>query len=281
MMWKTAVGNRFSVKAGSYDQYALVQKEMAAQLYRMIGNGTAPESIHKLLEVGCGTGGLTRLVRGHFPHADYQALDIAPGMLQQAKARLEQGGQDCKFLHADIEEWVWEQPANSYDLIASGACFQWLSQPEVTVRGLCRLLRPGSPMFLSTFGPDTFTELHHSFAAAHAALGEEGVRHGLSFHSAERWKMMLVAAGFEDLEVYSHKVVLTYPGVRDFLRAVKEVGANASQQTNVGLGQRRLLTAMIHFYEHTYGSERGIPVTYDLIYIRAIRGRNLSKKMES
>jgi malonyl-CoA O-methyltransferase len=90
-----------------------------------------------------------------------------------------------------------------------------------------------------------------------------------------------VAAGFEDTEVYSHKVVLTYPGVRDFLRAVKEVGANTSQQTNVGLGQRRLLTEMIHSYERAYGSERGIPVTYDLIYIRAIRGRNLSKKMES
>lgn len=273
MMWKTAVGQRFHDNASTYDQYALVQMEMAQRLYRLLCTWAGNRKVEKLLEVGCGTGGLTRLVRRSFPDAHYQALDLAQGMLDKARTRLNQEGLDCRFLCADVEEWVWQQEEKSHDLIASSACFQWLSQPAVTLRGLFRMLRPGASLFFSTFGPRTFTELHESFAQAHAVLGQDEVRHGLSFHSASDWKAMLLSAGFDDCLVTSQQVKLYYPGVREFLRAVKAVGANASQEKAPGLGSRRLLAEMIRYYEDIYGSEKGIPVTYDLIYIHGTRGK--------
>lgn len=275
------VGNRFSEKAGTYDQFALVQKKMAEQLQQLIFTAVPPEKVTQLLEIGCGTGGLTRLLRRHFSEAEYQAIDMAPGMLDQARNRLRAEGLDCDFLQADIEDWVWDQEKSKLDLIVSGACFQWLSQPAETMKGIGKLLHPGAPLLFSTFGPDTFEELHASFKYAHFCLGQTDVRHGLSFYSGDQWESMLLEAGFEEIRVTSQKVVLTYPSVIDFLHAVKAVGANTSQEKASGLGHRKLLMEMMRYYERTYASDHGIPVTYDLLYIQANQSRNLHKNMES
>lgn len=280
-MGKTTVGNRFNEKASTYDQYALVQKTMAERLLDITVTSVRPETVTHLLEIGCGTGGLSRLLRGHYPDSRYQAMDMASGMLRQAKERLGKEGLECEFVQADIEEWVWEQEGRSRDLIVSGACFQWLLQPAQTLEGIGKLLRPGAPLLFSTFGPRTFEELHASFRYAHMRLGQNDVRHGLSFYSGDQWEAMLAAAGFERIRVSFQQVVLTYPSVLDFLHAVKAVGANASQEKSAGLGHRRLLMEMMRYYERTYASDDGIPVTYDLLYIGANQSRNLPMNMES
>lgn len=277
-MWKRTVSNRFSEKSGTYDQHALVQKEMAEELLSHVQAVVEPKQIRQLLEIGCGTGELTRLLCRSFPAANCQALDLALGMLEEARRKLREEGLSCTFLHADVEEWVWRQEADSLDAVVSGACFQWLSQPGVTLKGLAGLLKPGGHLLFSTFGPETFAELHASFGYAHASLGQPAVRHGLAFHSATEWKSMLAAAGFEDVGIFFRKIVLNYPGVRDFLHAVKAVGASATQGQSPGLGSKRLLLAMIEYYERAFGTSEGIPATYDLLYIRARSGRNSGEK---
>ncbi|MGN7469259.1 malonyl-ACP O-methyltransferase BioC [Brevibacillus sp. SAFN-007a] len=270
-MRSNMVKHRFSHKAASYEQYAIVQKEMAHQLSAMVQTALSQEEVSRILEVGCGTGGLTRLLVSQYPHAEYEAIDVAGGMIAQAQASLARLGLTASFLQADAEEWVWTQPEAAKDLIVSGACFQWFFRPDETIRGLCRLLAPNAPLFFSTFGPDTFCELHDSFAHAHGRLGEKAVRHGLSFLSAEQWLRMLEAAGMGSLQVTAEKVVLTYPGVLDFLHAVKAVGANTSEDKGAGLGRRRLLLEMMDYYEKRYGGEQGVQVTYDLLYISGRR----------
>lgn len=270
-MQKTAVSNRFSERSDSYEQYALVQKEMAESLHQMVRESTRQSEIRRILEIGCGTGGLTCLTRGLFPDASYLALDVAPGMLEKAKAKMARLQQACTFLQEDAEQWVWTQPGESQDLVLSSACFQWFSEPGDTVKGLHRLLAPDASLFFSTFGPSTFCELHDSFAHAHASLGEENVRHGLLFSGASEWRAMLLDAGFASIEVTSQKVVLTYPSVRDFLYAVKAVGANTSQEQTAGLGRRKLLIEMMQYYERMYGCAKGIPVTYELLFVHGKR----------
>ncbi|MED2256088.1 malonyl-ACP O-methyltransferase BioC [Brevibacillus parabrevis] len=267
------IKRRFSSKATSYEQYAIVQKEMAQRLGAIVSATLADKSVESILEIGCGTGGLTRLIRGQYPKAAYEAIDIAPGMIAQARSNLEQHGLAVSFRQADTEEWVWTQPEATRDLIVSGACFQWLLRPESTIRRLCKLLKPGSPLLFSTFGPNTFCELHDSFARAHASLGEQGVRHGLSYWTTEQWLALLDSAGMESLQATVHKVVLTYPGVLDFLRAVKAVGASASEDKTAGLGRKRLLFAMADYYQRTYGDEKGVRVTYEMLFVSGFRSQ--------
>ncbi|MCM3143649.1 malonyl-ACP O-methyltransferase BioC [Brevibacillus sp. MER 51] len=268
-MQKRAISSRFSEKAVSYEKYALVQKKMVDHLSQMIIEIANENDVGNIVEIGCGTGGLTRVIRSYFSAAHYEAVEIASGMLEQAKNNLEQQRLICSYFQADAEEWVWEQQAESKDLIVSGACFQWFAKPTHTLKGLARILKPGAPLVFSTFGPDTFWELHDSFANAHAILGEKGVRHGLEFLSARDWREQLKQAGFTDIEIIRKYERLTYPGVRDFLHAVKAVGASASMEQGSGLGRRKLLAEMIQYYEQTYKRETGIPVTYEVIYVRA------------
>ncbi|GED67507.1 malonyl-[acyl-carrier protein] O-methyltransferase [Brevibacillus reuszeri] len=270
-MGRTVVGSRFSAKAQSYEKYALVQKQMATGLFEMVKESACTTNVRHMLEIGCGTGGLTCLARKHFQEASYQAIDVASGMLQKAKERLAKLHLSCSFLQEDAEDWVWRQPAGSQDLILSGACFQWFTQPERTLRGLYRLLRLEGNLFFSTFGSATFCELHDSFAYAHASLGEPNVRHGLYLMDASEWSEMIGRAGFRDIRVSSQKVILTYPTVMDFLHAVKAVGANASHDQTGGLGSRKLMLEMMRSYERIYGSEQGVPVTYEIVYVHGKR----------
>jgi malonyl-CoA O-methyltransferase len=272
-VWKAAVSRRFSEKADTYDRYALVQREMAAELAASLEAEMPPaESVRRVVEVGCGTGGLTSLLSGRCCSAEYLALDIAPGMLEAARRRLGPTGQKCRFVLADVEEWVWQQAERTADLIVSSACFQWLRQPERTVAGLYRLLRPGGSLRFATFGPKTFWELHDSFAAAYRKLQREPQRHGLSFCPPDGWRAMLDGAGFAGVQVRTREVLLHYPDVRSFLHAVKGIGANTGPAAgSAGLGQRRLLTEMMEAYRSRFGGAKGIPVTYELVYAAAER----------
>ncbi|MCM3468965.1 MULTISPECIES: malonyl-ACP O-methyltransferase BioC [Brevibacillus] len=261
------VSKRFSAKAATYDQYAVVQQEMASILAKSIFSGT--RQVQSLLEIGSGTGGLTRLLRAQFPLCEYVALDIAPGMVKQARERFREDTR-IRFELADVERWVWEERSETYDLAASSACFQWLQQPARTAAGLYKLLRPGGQLFFSTFGPGTFQELHRSFDSAYRLLDRPPERHGLSYLTPEQWRDICLGAGFASVESERTRRTLYYPDVRSFLQAVKAIGANAGgKSSGTGLGQRRLLTAMMAEYQRLYGDERGVPVTYELVFIRA------------
>ncbi|USG65416.1 malonyl-ACP O-methyltransferase BioC [Brevibacillus ruminantium] len=268
-MSKEMMTRRFSKKAGTYDHYAIVQQEMATWLAERIRSQMRQAQADRLLEIGCGTGRLTGMLHELFPRAKLDALDIAPGMLEMARERF-QGNASVELKQADIEQWVWQAAAQSYGLIASSACFQWLQQPARTAAGLFRILQPGGQLFIATFGPGTFRELHHSFSRAYQQLGREEERHGLSYLHGEEWRNMLLAAGFANVEVTGTERTLYYPDVRSFLLAVKEIGANTGASSgNRGLGQRRLLVAMMEEYHRLYATKSGVPVTYELLYLHA------------
>ncbi|CAJ1000925.1 malonyl-ACP O-methyltransferase BioC [Brevibacillus aydinogluensis] len=280
-MWKAAVSRRFSEKADTYDRYALVQREMAAELAAALeAEMPLTNEVRRVVEVGCGTGGLTSLLRDRCGSAEYLALDIAPGMLEAARRRLGPTGRTCRFVLADVEEWIWKQAEQWADLIVSSACFQWLRQPERTAEGLYRLLRPGGSLLFATFGPRTFWELHDSFSSAYRNLRREPQRHGLSFCTPDEWRAMLDRAGFAGVRIRTREVRLHYPDVRSFLHAVKGIGASTGPASDsAGLGQRRLLTEMMEAYRSRFGGAEGIPVTYELVYVAAERQEGREKSV--
>ncbi|MCL6586559.1 MAG: methyltransferase, partial [Anoxybacillus sp.] len=72
MIDKQLMQKRFSERANTYDQFANVQKKMAHELMARISR--PPKTI---LEIGCGTGYLTKLLYDAYPHAQLTAIDIA------------------------------------------------------------------------------------------------------------------------------------------------------------------------------------------------------------
>lgn len=269
--------------AGSYDVHANVQRIMAEQLAKSLitwkGEGILEAS--NILEIGCGTGTLTGILVNEWSKASITALDIAPGMIKVAEQRVRSGTAShlaisnsqpdrLRFIHADVERWSADAHEASFDLIVSNACFQWLSFPRQTLRHLRRMLRPGGLLVFTTFGPETFYELHQSFNEVYRASGMEPQRHGLSFQSDAQWENTLKEAGFSSIPKERLIQKETYASVRDFLLSVKAMGASTSEAAATpGLSSRRLFAGMYKEYEDKFSIEGGIAATYDLLLIQA------------
>ncbi|MEW9701121.1 malonyl-ACP O-methyltransferase BioC [Paenibacillus sp. SI8] len=266
--------------AGSYDTHAHVQRKMAGGLAEALTAWKDESGTDRInmLEIGCGTGTLTEILYTEWPCSSITALDIAPAMIDAAEQRLRSNyagysnNQPARlhFLHADIEEWAADCGADSFDLIVSNACFQWLSNPRQTLGHLRRMLRPGGLLLFTTFGPDTFYELHEAFNEVYKASGLEPQRHGLLFQSMAQWRHSLDAAGFSNIHSQRAIQTETYASVRDFLHSVKATGASASEASTVsGISPRRLFANMYKEYEHKFSIQGGVAATYDLVFVQA------------
>ncbi|WP_068792307.1 malonyl-ACP O-methyltransferase BioC [Brevibacillus laterosporus] len=268
---KLHIQQRFNRKASSYNQHAIVQKQMADQLLQSF---QSEFSFSQALEIGCGTGYLTQKMLAHSPSLrSYTALDLADKMLRQTEQTIRDSQQfmiptALQFICADIEEWAKTAPESSHDLILSNACFQWLHYPQKTLSFLHRILQPEGHLLFSTFGPLTFHELHESYAATYANLGEKARRHILRFESCSAWTSFLKNAGFQNIKVHAYSITLYYSTVLDFLRSIKEIGATVSSPTH-GLGDRRFLIPMMNYYKDTFQKDQGIPATYEIFLFTA------------
>ncbi|MGF6356345.1 malonyl-CoA O-methyltransferase [Paenibacillus sp. 4624] len=277
------VQRRFNRNASSYDAHAHVQRKMATLLAEIVAHGKNNTLSHSLnfLEIGCGTGVLTRMIARDWPDASITALDIAPEMVRLASRRClsvphaesgEETAKGIRFMQADIEKWVHEVPSCSVDIIVSNACFQWLRDPQRTLTGLKRILRPRGRLLFTTFGTDTFREMHEAFHEVYLACGMQPQRHGLSFHSAEEWRVMLERSGFTSYSENRLVHIERYASARDFLHSVKGMGASASEAVQVPeVSLRTLFTQMYKVYEDriSVGAARGVQATYDLLFIEA------------
>lgn len=276
------IQRQFNRSSMTYDTHAGVQRSMADRLMKSLlaykNKGAANEP--NILEIGCGTGALTQLVMNDWPSATITAIDMASEMIKAAEQRIllanhstgtaKRTSDRISFIHANIEQWAVNAPASSYDLIVSNACFQWLSDPKETLGHLHRLLRSGGMLIFTTFGPDTFCEMHRSFHEAYRALGMEPQRHGLSFLTPLEWKLTLQESGYSSINDERTIFVEKYDSARDFLHSVKAMGANSSEAVpTTGLSLRRLFTSMYKEYEEKFRLPDGVAATYDLLIIQA------------
>ncbi|UVI33275.1 malonyl-ACP O-methyltransferase BioC [Paenibacillus spongiae] len=286
MSWTSGdIQRQFNLATGSYDKHAHVQRMMAERLMRSLAEWIYDHRASELriLEIGCGTGALTEMMLNEWPVSSITAIDISTAMVKTAEQRVlsrtmglsnntvRQPDRLC-FIAADIESWAADAPAASFDLIVSSACFQWLKTPGQTLVHLNQLLRADGKLAFTTFGPDTFCELHQAFHEVYIAQGMEPQRHGMSFQSADEWLSMLHEARFGAIRHERSIHNETYVSPRQFLHSVKAVGASTSEATvSNGLGLRRLFADMYRVYEQKFSVTRGITATYDILLIQALR----------
>ena len=76
----------------------------------------------RVIDLGCGPGNASALLRQRWPDCELTGLDNDPAML--AKARKDYPGE--QWLEDDIAAWAENQPAGLFDLVFTNAALQWL-----------------------------------------------------------------------------------------------------------------------------------------------------------
>jgi len=99
-----------------------------------------PPHPRRILELGCGTGILTAMVREECPGAEVIGIDLSPEMLKMAAAKPELEG--VRFLAQDLRD-AW--PGGFYDAIVTSLCLHHVSREDrvMVVRRALAALSPG------------------------------------------------------------------------------------------------------------------------------------------
>lgn len=261
MIDKEKLKRRFSRNARQYDQYASVQKQMASELIKMVqADG---RDYHRILEIGCGTGYLTALLTEAYPRASITAVDIAEGMLSYAASRLE--GKPVIFLCEDAESMTFN---STYDLIISNATFQWFNHLEQTLAKLTAHLSEQGRLSFSTFGSETFQELHQAFGAARSEMGiQTQVAPGQAFYTLETLTAICEGTGTEGFEREYFDACV------EFLASVKKIGANKSQSESETIVIPGLIDRAMAIYDTSYRDDTlgKVYATYHCLYMHIIR----------
>ncbi|MEW6144349.1 MAG: malonyl-ACP O-methyltransferase BioC [Thermodesulfobacteriota bacterium] len=262
---KHLVRLHFSANAGNYDLYAHVQKKMASTLMEFAGlaNPAEIDTPSAILDVGSGTGYLTELLLERFPDVRVTAVDIAPGMIDLAKRKF--SGRRIKFICADAEEMILGE---KYDLIASNASFQWFNDTQKTLEKLFSSLTDKGTMCFSTFGSQTFSELHQAYTKAMQNLKLEGhARPGQRFYTLDELQKICepLVRPYREMKCVEEFEYIYFDSVKDFFTSVRKIGANNSNKEYIHKNPS-LIKELINIYETDFREGDKIKVTYHCLY---------------
>jgi len=240
---KQRIAAAFSAAVASYEAAAEAQNLAATGLAERVAGLTLPPN-PRVLEVGCGTGLLTRRLLPNVG-GNWLITDIAPAMVDATRSALPSGSANFKVMDGERPEGI--APA-SLDLIVSNLAAQWFADLPAALTGLERLLAPGGRLQLTTLGWRSFGEWRHAHDLLGLSCGTPRYPTAVQLHVATGAKV--------DADCFT----VRYEDGHAFVRALKAIGAGTPAP-----GYRRLSTGALR----QVLAELGAPctITYEILTV--------------
>ena len=169
----------------------------------------------KVLDVACGTGNVA--VSAALRGAAVTGVDLAPNLLEQARARAESDGVKIQFDEGDAEQLPYQDAF--FDLVATMFGAMFAPRPERAAAELIRVCRPGGHLAMANWTPAGFTGRMFNAVTRHVPPppGPPPILWGDENTVRERLR-----EGVSDLKLTRRPIVLAYPfdeaGVVEFFR---------------------------------------------------------------
>ncbi len=249
------IRNAFDRAAESYDQAAVLQKEVCKRLLEKLE--VVRLSPQWILDAGSGTGEAVGPLQKKYKKAEVVVLDLSERMLKKA------AGQGALFrkphqVCANIELLPFAD--NSFDLLFSSLAMQWCNDLGATLVEFKRVLKPGALLQFATFGPDTLKELRASWQQVDAAV------HVNSFIDMHDIGDGLLQAGFAEPVMESEIITVNYQEVDTLMQDLRDIGANVTASGHrQGLLTRNMLKQLREAYE-IYRQQEVLPASYEIVY---------------
>ena len=238
---KARVADRFSRAAATYAANATPQQAVAAKLWEISGepvlNALTLSSHPSLIEIGSGSGTLTRLYFPHLPAGtSCEMWDIAARPVSFSGAG---------FRQCDAETEIRSLPPASCDCIISASTIQWFNSPAGFIGRLATVLAPGGVAAIALYGPLTYREIS-------SLTGR-----GLHYLPLQRLTEAAEAAGLKVLHASENTFETPFPDAAAMLRHIKLTGVNGNSSS----------TRMAMKVMRTYASGNPATLTYNPIYL--------------
>ncbi len=223
-----------------YNDYWLTQA--AGPIRELLGKLPIQEA-KKVIECGCGTGYATSLIAGKLPpEADFTAVDLSAGMLDQARKRLSaQGDSRVRFMQADALPVL--ESSGRLDLIISTWVLGYIPlKPFFTAAG--RTLRPGGVLAFVVHrdnSPRQPLEIFRQLVARDPLVLLKGVAFDFP-RSRKHLETLLGPPGFEVLDFLEDRIVFQCATPRDVLDHLLKSGAGTAYFNALDPEKRNALT---------------------------------------
>ena len=116
-------------------QYLLFSEERVRPALDLMARVPTPRPA-RIVDLGCGAGNVTTILKHRFPEADVLGIDSSAAMLEKAR----DAAPNCRFAQADIAAW---EPETTPDLIFSNAALHWTGEHETLFPRLLGLVARG------------------------------------------------------------------------------------------------------------------------------------------
>lgn len=252
---KTTLARNFSRCAHLYDRYANIQRIAADELMKELDGS----DFTNILEIGCGTGNYTRLLKEKFKDARLTAIDISRSMVERARHKLKD--EDIEFIIGDAESVELD---GMFDLVTSNASFQWFEDLEISIARYKDAIVESGAIAFSAFGPRTFFELSK-------VLGEvinKGSRLSANDFLEKKCLEAVLKQSFRKFSVRELVLKEKYATLEELLKKIKYTGARGNGVNGSSLWARDLFRRMEDAYRTMFGR---IEATYEIFLCKAVR----------
>jgi malonyl-CoA O-methyltransferase len=235
-------------RARQYESEAKIQQAVAAGLAERI-TSLSIDPLAPALEIGCGTGFLTRALLDSWPALSLTVNDIAPAMLDRTRASI--GALPNVTYHTGDGECLEAEPG-SYGLIASSLAFQWFEHPATAISRLSVMLRPGGSLAFSTLDAGSFREWRRAQMQAGLAA--------LTRDYPDASSLAEAAPGNCSADVRRYSLKQSFADGLAFLRSLRAIGADARWEP--APSSAALLKRAVRLFE-----EQGVTISYEIAEI--------------
>lgn len=247
------IAKSFDKAASSYDNFAIVQNEIARRLIeRLSFLNISPKTI---LDLGSGTGYLSKELKKIYPESNITALDLSLNMLNFARKQ----SNDNFYINANAESLPFAD--KSFDLIISSCSMQWVYDLPSLFDDAKRVLTNSGHIIFATFGPDTLFELKESYKSL------DNFEYINKFYDIQTIGNIMLSKSFAIPVVDKENICITYSSVITLLKDLRGIGSiNTSDKKNKALFCKDKLKKLEKSYREKFIRDGILPATYEVIY---------------
>lgn len=212
---KSTIAKNFQRRKNTYDKSASIQSRI---VHEMTADWTNHhEKGENILEIGSGTGLLTKIIREKFKPAlltmmDFHSLPLNPNE---------------KFVEGDAETLIRTLGSESFDIIASSSTLQWFHSPTRFLAECHRILKKGGLIFFSVFTEGTLQEI------------SKLTQKSLLYLSGKEWEYISQNNGFFVISRTDSQDRLVFKDTLSMLRHLSATGVNSLSGQRMSVKETR------------------------------------------